>query len=134
MPKIPVEYITISEDYADQRIDNYLVTRLKNVPKTHIYRILRKGEVRVNKKRVAPNYRLQTEDIVRLPPLEIENKQSFTSKKIIVIGIDLSGLDDVIPQGQYIRLNYKTEEQKEMATISEDDRVNVKKDNLFLSI
>ncbi|WP_069098914.1 BMP family ABC transporter substrate-binding protein [Mesomycoplasma ovipneumoniae] len=39
-----------------------------------------------------------------------ENKQSFTSKKVIVIGIDLSGLDDVIPQGQYIRLNYKTEE------------------------
>ncbi|WP_341493493.1 BMP family ABC transporter substrate-binding protein [Mesomycoplasma ovipneumoniae] len=39
-----------------------------------------------------------------------ENKQSFISKKIIVIGIDLSGLDDVIPQGQYIRLNYKSEE------------------------
>lgn len=72
MPKTDVRYLSISSEYAGQRIDNYLVTYLKGVPKTHIYRILRKGEVRVNKKRVAPSYRLQENDIVRLPPLQLE--------------------------------------------------------------
>ncbi|MHB1947296.1 MAG: 23S rRNA pseudouridine(955/2504/2580) synthase RluC [Gammaproteobacteria bacterium] len=67
-----VEYVTIPADYAGQRIDNYLVTRLKGVPKTRIYRILRKGEVRVNKKRIDPSYRLQEGDIVRIPPLKLD--------------------------------------------------------------
>ena len=74
MQKNPVQYIDIAADFAEQRIDNFLVTRLKGVPKTHIYRILRKGEVRVNKKRVKPNYRLKAGDHVRLPPLAIEEK------------------------------------------------------------
>ncbi len=74
MQKSPVQYFTIEADFAGQRIDNFLVTRLKNVPKTHIYRILRKGEVRVNKKRVQPNYRVQAGDSVRLPPLQLEVK------------------------------------------------------------
>lgn len=73
--KTPVRMITIEPDYADQRIDNFLITRLKNVPKTHIYRILRKGEVRVNKKRAKPNYRLQSGDLVRIPPLELEESK-----------------------------------------------------------
>lgn len=72
MMRSPVQFITIEPDYEGQRIDNFLVTRLKNVPKTHIYRILRKGEVRVNKKRVQPSYRLQANDMVRLPPLELD--------------------------------------------------------------
>lgn len=73
-PKSPVQYLVITEDFAGQRIDNFLVTRLKGVPKTHIYRILRKGEVRVNKKRAQPSYRLQAGDQVRLPPLQLEPK------------------------------------------------------------
>lgn len=74
--KTPVQFITIESDYADQRIDNFLITRLKSVPKTHVYRILRKGEIRVNKKRIKPNYRLQSGDLVRIPPLEIEQKEA----------------------------------------------------------
>ena len=74
MQKNPVQYIDIAADFTEQRIDNFLVTRLKGVPKTHIYRILRKGEVRVNKKRVKPNYRLKAGDHVRLPPLALEEK------------------------------------------------------------
>lgn len=70
----PVQYITIEEDYAGQRIDNFLVTKLKSLPKTRIYRLLRKGEIRVNKKRTAPSYRLLGGDIIRLPPLHIEEK------------------------------------------------------------
>jgi 23S rRNA pseudouridine955/2504/2580 synthase len=72
MQKNAVRYILISSDYAGQRIDNFLITYLKNVPKTHIYRILRKGEIRVNKKRAAPSYRLQANDHVRLPPLQLD--------------------------------------------------------------
>jgi 23S rRNA pseudouridine955/2504/2580 synthase len=76
MQKNSVQYITISSDFTGQRIDNFLITRLKGVPKTHIYRILRKGEVRVNKKRVQPSYHLAENDQVRLPPLKVEEKST----------------------------------------------------------
>ncbi len=66
-----VSQIEISEDNEEQRIDNFLVSRLKGVPKSRIYRILRKGEVRVNKGRVKPAYRLQKGDIVRIPPIRV---------------------------------------------------------------
>lgn len=72
--KTSVQYINISDEYEDQRIDNFLMTRLKGVPKSHIYRILRKGEVRVNKKRISAFYKLQVGDVVRLPPVLLEEK------------------------------------------------------------
>jgi 23S rRNA pseudouridine955/2504/2580 synthase len=64
-----VRMVTIQEDQAGQRIDNFLITELKGVPRSLIYRILRKGEVRVNKRRIKPQYRIQCGDIIRLPPL-----------------------------------------------------------------
>lgn len=67
--KSTVKLITISTDQADQRIDNFLLSRLKGMPKSRVYRLLRKGEVRVNKKRVDASYRLMPGDIVRLPPV-----------------------------------------------------------------
>jgi len=63
-----VTSITIDDDFAGQRLDNFLFNKLKNVPKTRIYKMLRKGEVRVNKKRIPPNYRLQANDQIRIPP------------------------------------------------------------------
>ncbi len=66
-----VQFLTINADEAGQRLDNYLFRQLKSLPKSHVYRLLRKGEVRVNKKRVKPDYRIQVDDIVRLPPLFI---------------------------------------------------------------
>ncbi|MGL5372642.1 MAG: S4 domain-containing protein, partial [Plesiomonas shigelloides] len=63
-----VQILTVADDEAGQRIDNYLRTRLKGVPKSLLYRILRKGEVRVNKKRIKPEYKLQAGDEVRVPP------------------------------------------------------------------
>ena len=72
MQKKPVQYLSITDDLAGQRIDNFLMTHLKGVPKTHIYRILRKGEVRINKKRAKPSYKLQDGDQIRLPPLQME--------------------------------------------------------------
>lgn len=64
-----MELVQISEDAAGQRLDNFLLTRLKGVPKSHVYRLLRKGEVRVNKGRAKPDYRLAAGDVVRLPPV-----------------------------------------------------------------
>ena len=61
----------IGDEAAGQRIDNYLVRRLKGVPKSHVYRILRSGEVRVNSKRVGPDYRLSIGDRVRIPPTRL---------------------------------------------------------------
>jgi 23S rRNA pseudouridine955/2504/2580 synthase len=69
-----VTYLTIDEAFAGQRIDNFLVTKLKSLPKTRLYRLLRKGEIRVNKKRIGPDYRLQTGDIIRLAPMRLEEK------------------------------------------------------------
>src|SRR3989338_6887638 len=69
-----VRYVIVSSEYAEQRIDNFLVRYLKNVPKSHIYRILRKGEVRVNKKRISAFYRLIEGDSVRLPPLFLDHQ------------------------------------------------------------
>lgn len=69
-----VQLLIISEDEAGQRIDNYLLTKLKGVPKSLIYRILRKGEVRVNKGRIKPEYKLQTNDQVRIPPIRVSEK------------------------------------------------------------
>lgn len=72
--KAKVYYLTVEADYADQRIDNFLMARLKGVPKSRIYRIMRKGEVRVNKKRVQPSYRLQAGDEIRVPPVAVSEK------------------------------------------------------------
>jgi 23S rRNA pseudouridine955/2504/2580 synthase len=64
-----VQHVRIESDRAGQRLDNFLISVLKGVPKTHIYRILRKGEVRINKGRARPDYRLEEGDDVRIPPV-----------------------------------------------------------------
>ena len=72
--KQQVSFVTISEENEAQRIDNFLITYLKGVPKSMIYRILRKGEVRVNKKRIKPEYKLAIGDQVRIPPIRVSEK------------------------------------------------------------
>ncbi|UXI00306.1 23S rRNA pseudouridine(955/2504/2580) synthase RluC [Photobacterium sp. TY1-4] len=74
--KPKVQFIEITDDFAGQRIDNFLRARLKNVPKSMIYRILRKGEVRVNKKRIKPEYKLLDGDVVRVPPVTVPERES----------------------------------------------------------
>ncbi|GAA5523645.1 ribosomal large subunit pseudouridine synthase C [Microbulbifer aestuariivivens] len=64
-----VQLLTVPEELAGQRIDNFLQARLKGVPRSRIYRILRKGEVRVNKGRIKAEYKLQAGDVVRVPPI-----------------------------------------------------------------
>lgn len=64
-----VNQLTVTEAHAGQRLDNYLFNLLKGVPKSRLYRIIRKGEVRINKKRVDVSYRLMSGDILRIPPI-----------------------------------------------------------------
>lgn len=77
-----VRLVTIEADYADQRIDNFLLAQLKGVPKSLVYRILRKGEVRVNKKRAKPDYRLQAGDEVRIPPVRVAERNPLPSANL----------------------------------------------------
>ena len=72
VPKSPVTLRSITADEAGQRIDNFLMRHFKTVPRSRVYRLLRKGEVRVNRKRVDAEYRIQEGDEVRLPPVRIE--------------------------------------------------------------
>ena len=74
-----VRFVTIGEDNAGQRLDNFLITFLKGVPKTRIYRIVRKGEVRINKKRAAINYRLKPDDVIRIPPVRVAQRDDTTA-------------------------------------------------------
>lgn len=71
-----VQFIEIDAEREGQRIDNFLISILKGVPKSMIYRLLRKGEVRVNKKRIKPEYKLQNEDVLRLPPIRVSEKSA----------------------------------------------------------
>jgi 23S rRNA pseudouridine955/2504/2580 synthase len=73
-PTSAVQEVTVGDDSSGQRIDNFLLKVLKGVPKSRIYRILRKGEVRVNKGRIKPDYRLKNGDIVRIPPIRMSEE------------------------------------------------------------
>ena len=69
-----VRLLTAGDEDAGQRLDNFLFRTLKGVPKSHVYRLLRTGQVRVNKKRAKPDYRLEAGDELRLPPVRQEEK------------------------------------------------------------
>jgi 23S rRNA pseudouridine955/2504/2580 synthase len=71
LSKAAATWLEVGEEAAAQRIDNFLLKRLKGVPKSHVYRVLRSGEVRVNSGRVKPDYRLQIGDRVRVPPIRL---------------------------------------------------------------
>ncbi len=99
-PKQQVRFITVDINHAGQRIDNFLLRELDNVPRSYVYRILRKGEVRVNKKRCKPVYKLKEGDIVRIPPLFSANKSSPRSAPESLLKALQSGIlledDDLI--------------------------------------
>lgn len=74
IPNPQVQTVCIDEDHAGQRLDNFLMRQLKGVPKTHIYRIIRSGEVRINKGRASADSRLSLGDVVRLPPVRVSER------------------------------------------------------------
>src|SRR5689334_3351009 len=74
VPGKGVSYTEAGAGDVGQRLDNYLMRVLKTVPKSHVYRVLRKGEVRVNGKRAKPETRLALGDRVRIPPVRLDEK------------------------------------------------------------
>ena len=72
--------LEVGDDAAAQRIDNFLLRHLKGVPKSHVYRVLRSGEVRVNSGRVKPEYRLRPGDRVRVPPIRLAERAPVRPK------------------------------------------------------
>ena len=82
-PNSGVSHLRIPDDRAGQRLDNFLMSQLKGVPRSRIYRIIRSGEVRVNKKRARQTYRLEAGDQVRLPPVRTaERGQAPVSREL----------------------------------------------------
>jgi 23S rRNA pseudouridine955/2504/2580 synthase len=82
LSKARATWLEVGEESAEQRIDNFLLRRLKGVPKSHVYRVLRSGEVRVNSGRVKPEYRLQTGDKVRVPPIRTADKPAPVARPV----------------------------------------------------
>ncbi|HUW38952.1 MAG TPA: RluA family pseudouridine synthase [Rhodocyclaceae bacterium] len=74
LSKDSATWLEVGEEAAGQRIDNFLLRVCKGVPKSHVYRILRSGEVRVNKGRIGPEYRLNIGDAVRVPPIRVSER------------------------------------------------------------
>ena len=73
-------WLEVGEESESQRIDNFLLRRLKGVPKSHVYRVLRSGEVRVNSGRIKPDYRLRIGDKVRVPPIRVSQARKPEAK------------------------------------------------------
>ncbi len=73
--KSEVRLLEVEQDLAGQRLDNYLQRELKGLPRTRIYRLLRTGEIRVNKGRVKPDYRVQGGDVIRIPPMQLPDNE-----------------------------------------------------------
>ena len=76
-----VSFVTVDEDHIDQRIDNFLFRELKGVPKSRIYKLIRIGEIRVNKKRIRPNTKLLVGDIVRIAPIRTAYREAHPQNR-----------------------------------------------------
>jgi 23S rRNA pseudouridine955/2504/2580 synthase len=77
-------FVTVDEDSAGQRLDNFLIRQLKGVPKTHVYRIIRSGEVRINKGRVQADTRIAAGDVLRLPPVRTSERAGQKAEAMAV--------------------------------------------------
>jgi 23S rRNA pseudouridine955/2504/2580 synthase len=82
---VSVSFIEIDSDQAGQRLDNFLMARLKGVPKSRIYNIIRKGEVRINKGRTKPDYKLTAGDLVRVPPVRVTPKATTPKPSNVMV-------------------------------------------------
>ena len=84
--------LSIGPNSEGMRLDNFLLKSLKGIPKTKIYSMIRKGEVRINSKRAKPMSRIKTDDLIRIPPNLVANKKSEKKPK----KMDLSWIDETI--------------------------------------
>jgi 23S rRNA pseudouridine955/2504/2580 synthase len=80
-----VQFVDVDSDLAGQRLDNFLMSRLKGIPKSRVYNIIRKGEVRVNKGRSKPDYKLKADDQVRIPPVRVAEKERVAQPSNLLV-------------------------------------------------
>ena len=92
-------FLTVNEEHAERRLDNFLIGHFGDLPKTRIYQMIRKGEVRVNKGRIKQNYRLQTGDMVRIPPVYILPRENPSKPPESLSGL-ISG--SIIYEDEYL--------------------------------
>ena len=85
--------MTVEEDSSGQRLDNFLMRHLKGVPKTHIYRIIRSGEVRINKGRASADSRIASGDVVRLPPVRVSERAADKAQAMALGGVAVPARD-----------------------------------------
>ncbi len=78
-----VRHLTVDNESAGQRLDNYLLRELKGVPKTHVYRIIRSGEVRLNKGRAQADSRVQPGDLIRVPPIRLSERAEAKTTQVV---------------------------------------------------
>ncbi len=83
-PSAKVTFVQVDDDQAGQRLDNFLMARLKGVPKSKVYNIIRKGEVRVNKGRAKPDYKIVLGDEIRIPPVRVAEKEPLAKPSNIM--------------------------------------------------
>ena len=76
-----VHHIEEDPEFEGQRLDNFLLRSLKGVPRSHVYRLIRSGQIRVNSGRVRPSYRLKLDDLIRVPPVSQHPPAEHTFKK-----------------------------------------------------
>jgi len=87
LSKPKVTWLEVGEESEAQRIDNFLLRQLKGVPKSHVYRVLRSGEVRVNSGRVKPEYRLKVGDKVRVPPVRVAAAKTAAIPRLLDLDV-----------------------------------------------
>lgn len=98
MPKISkdkVSFLNVNSEESNQRIDNYLQKKLKGVPKNHIHKIIRSGEVKVNKRRIVAYYKVQENDNIRVPPVKI-NQPNTANLNIPLVNFPIIYEDDAL--------------------------------------
>lgn len=96
-PVVAAALLDVDTESADQRLDNFLFRELKGVPKSHVYRLIRSGQVRVNKGRAAAATRLAAGDVVRVPPLRRPSpKARVSSRAVPARAFDILHEDDVL--------------------------------------
>ncbi|AWD32562.1 Ribosomal large subunit pseudouridine synthase C [Candidatus Kinetoplastibacterium sorsogonicusi] len=94
-----VSYKIVDIEYQNQRIDNFLFNKLKNIPKARIYKAIRSGEVRVNKSRISNTYKIQTNDIIRIPPIKSTINLSKINNYVV---LENKNLPNTIYEDEYL--------------------------------
>jgi len=119
---VKAEFVTVDENSDGQRLDNFLIRQLKGVPKTHVYRIIRSGEVRVNKGRASADTRIAEGDIIRLPPVRVSERMA---EKTEAMSVEMAkyALTNSLENANDGRKISKTSVLKDFPILLEDDHV-----------